>query len=359
MKKTLTVLCLLAACHVAMAQRLDYAVDFWYFFDNGEFAYSHDYFEPSGTTHAVALTPRIGVKFEKSSITHTFHAGLDFRKDMGDGKVPDAGEILLYYRFDDRISRKSSFSGILGAFPRSFSEGVYPTTFFSDYNHFADRFYEGAFFKYKTERSYVELGLDWMGKKSETDRERFQILSYGNFLLGGPFRLGYAARMYHFAGSGYEIGVVDNHMAHAFVEFRPALHDAYLSITAGAIGTYQWDRRFDDMKKFPFGALSTQEFRWHGWGVNNSFYFGQDLMPMFTWNNNLIMYGTRLYQGEMFYHTQIDGFSIYDAVELYYEWKPVRALSVKAAITAHIGNPTAAFGFFRGWQQVISVRYSF
>lgn len=359
MKKLLTIILLLSAFVAVSAQEFDYDFDFRYYFHNGEYDYSNNYFESSGTINAAALTPWIGFSYRQNEdISHRAMLGVDLRKDMGTKLSLDTHELLLYYQLSIEPYKDERFDAIFGIYPRSFSEGWYNTAFFSDYNLFEDRFFEGCWFKYRTDRTFAEIGLDWHGRKDMLERERFQILSSGRFNVYKAFSLGYALKFYHFSSSRLLQNVVDNHMLHIYAELAPRMTalDRF-SITAGAIGTYQWDRRFEDGRRFPFGFFSSQEIAYKGFGLRNEWYGGDDLMPLFAGNVLGFTYGTDLYHGSLFYHTQIESFSVYDTLSLYYEWKPVPAVAVKASVTAHIGNPTADFGFFRGWQQVISATF--
>ena len=339
-----------------------YDVDFEYALDNAEFDYSNGYYEESSTLHAIRLIPGLGLWIDQNEkIRHTLFGSLQVYHDFGKPGfdiMKLVNSMNLYYRIDAQLGN-GQFSGIAGWFPRRFMEGEYIGAFFSPRNVFEDNSLEGLFLKYRTPKLYAELGLDWLGLKMGQSRERFRILTAGEYKFPYGLSACWAASFYHFACSETANNVVDNHMLHLYAKWSPeGLPLQQLDVTLGAIATYQWDRAVRDSRTFPFGFQTDQTARKWDAGIHNSFYLGQDLMPFFGVSDYGTPYARDLYFGEIFYHTHIKGFSFYDRLEAFYEPHIFPWLDLKVAIVLHFGNPTQFYSAFRGWQQMLGLRFN-
>ena len=155
----------------------EYDVDFQYVLDNRAFGASWDGYTPSGTLHSVVLTPTAGFSIQQNRrVHHRLTAGIEFAYDMGVQSWRDLPrELILYYDGHAR-TRNGSFEGLAGIFPRRFLEGNYSEAFYSDSTKFNDRNLEGALLKWRSDRYYAEVGLDWTGKTSPLKRERVQVI---------------------------------------------------------------------------------------------------------------------------------------------------------------------------------------
>ena len=355
MKKVLTIIALMASASPLFAQKFDWNVGIDYNFINSEYTPSKNLFEKSGTLNLANFRAEVGFVFDKEKNTkHTVRGGTFYSKDMGTSFNEINKEWLFYYQLDKKTTW-GNFSAIFGSFPASFSEGDYCEVIKSAENKAIDVAYEGMFFKYKEKAFFAELGLDWFSKYGTNRRERFQILTAGSWSITDWLQLGWDASMYHFATSTTLKNVVDNVLAHPYIKYAPQTGFDKLSISAGWIQKYDWDRQYPDQKFFNGGALAVVEVERWGVGIKNDFFFGQDMMPNFIHDDNYIIYGTDLYQGNIFYHTQISGFSFYNKLDVYYSTSIGGRVKIKAGAMAHFGNPTERFSFFRGWQQYASV----
>lgn len=357
MKRTLISLTIALSCISAHAQKFDYDVDFQYLFNNGSYQASRNIFEVTGTLNSAVLTPWLGLRVDQfGEISHSLMFGVDLRKDLG-FKTPldNSTEILFYYNLKAELG-DGVFSSMLGSFPRSFSEGYYDNAFFSDIDLFNDRFYDGISLKYKSKKFYAELVADLMSAKQKTERFKFQALSAGTLTIWGPLSFGWSGRFHIFGESLDAPNSVLSAMANLYLKFSPRIGMDRFDITAGWIQTYQHDLAFGDVA-MPGGAAVVLNLNKWGIGLDNNFYFGEDLMPFYSYSFNDYVYGSGLYPAKAFYHTKIDGFSFYDRAELYYSHDIASWINIKLAFDFHLGNPTSIIGFFRGWQQVLSVKF--
>ena len=275
-------------------------VNFDTFFDNTE--YTGTRLGGSGTIFSARLTPKVGVEWnEKNSLI----VGADLFTDFGnDTQFLSKARPQLYYRF--ATPRVKAYAGI---FDRSAMEGYYSELFFSDAALFYENRVQGVLGQYTAERGHVELSVDWCGMYSAEARERFRVLSAGRYDIGrrGIFYVGYAAQMFHFAGSQtIEGSVVDNVILdpyvgakfNAFFDFDIKLH---------GIVTMQRDRAVEDEMHRPGGALL--QLRISKWGLylDEQIYTGSNLMPYYYAAPNEVFadgYGSELYSGSTLFGTE-------------------------------------------------------
>lgn len=327
----------------------EYDVDFQHYFDNREFAASRDAVTESRTFHATTLTPWFGFSImPEKNVSHRVMLGLLYRKEMGSRNSRlTLDDVLLDY--DMHLSLDgASFEAVAGRFPRSYMEGEYSEAFFSDSLKFTDPLVEGLLFKYKTDVFYAEMGLDWMGDKTDTDRERFQIYTAGAWSASRSLTLGWSAELYHYASTALVSGaVVDNHLFNPYLRLDAGhlIGLEELSLKAGLLTSFQRDRNITHIPVFPTGGEFTLTGQWRRLSMRNLTYFGNDLMPMYEKVDKTgAKYGNSLYFGNPFYR----GF--YDMLQ--FQWAP----KVSAFLTLRL---SARFHFasqgFMGWQQLISL----
>ena len=260
-------------------------------------------------------------------------------------------EIFGYYQF---ISPK--FRAYAGVVPRSRMIGEYSGAFFSDSVKYYDPNLTGLLLQYMGGRGYVEFGCDWNSMFSETTREKFLLFSAGRLGLGARqmFFVGYNLTMYHHAGwdSSEEPdptvgdGVVDNVLVEPFVgvdftRIVPCMQE--LSLRAGWINAFQNDRKYVGDYVTPGGVQIEAHVQKWNFGIHNTFYVGDNLMPYYVAPFDNLDYGPGLYWGEPFYRTD----NIYDRLEIY--WQPVRTslMNLRVSSVHHYD------GHKWGWQQKI------
>ena len=312
--------------------KFEYDSYYEYFFENREFDYGVQSPIVSSTINAVALTPTVGLSFyQDRNVHHRLSLGMDIRKDMGSG--PDRrylDEVTLNYDGHLALRDGSVFEGIIGVFPRHFSEGEYGQAFFSDSTRFADRNLEGVLLKYRSNKFYAELGADWMGQKDTLRKERFMIFSA---LLWEPLDwldLGFAGTFYHYAGSVQAPGVVDNNLIEPYVRFDVAKYCRMqeLSFKLGVPAIYQWDRKREASQTIKAGTEAVLTAKKWNVSFTNSFFRGDGFQYLYE-NKDLggNKYGSNLYFGSRFY-----GYGIYDCAEV--AWTPRLGRSLSLAIRA-------------------------
>lgn len=353
MRKLFCLLLLVALAFPAGAQRSrlhwEYDADFRYIFDNREFSISQDAVIPSGTMHTAVLTPTVGLSFEPSRrVRHTLMAGVELAHEMGSRTWKDfAREPVIFYNAYVR-ARKGTFEAFAGIFPRTNMEGAYSEAFFSGMFRNSDRNLEGMLLKWRAERFYTELGLDWMGRYGPETRERFQIVSAGQWQATPWLQLGWSGSFYHYACSEIALNVVDNHLLEPWVkmDFSRRTRWQELSVQAGLLVAYEFERGFADKPDIPLGGeLKLTARRWNVM-LQNTTYFGGDLMPLFHKLDPAgIPYATNLYFGTPCFN----GF--FDLAEAAWTPRIARGVNLRIAVRMYFDR----LGFL-GWQQICSLR---
>ena len=357
MKRLPLIFAFATICLGAAAQQFKYDVKFDYIFLNSEFDRSSNVFEKSGTLHAARLTPLVGADWNQGGLArHSIRVGVDLFKNMGEG-LPAGDvfrEVLLYYNADVPVRRyRGTFSAIAGVFPRSFSEGLYSDAFFSDDVRYLDNNFEGMFFKYSNPTVYADLGLDWCGMKGLTRREAFRIMSSGKVDLFGTslFAFGWAASMFHYAGSETVRGVVDNTMVNPYLllDFSSAIGVSNLSLRTGPIVTYQWDRVHDQEKHMPWGLESVLTIQERAFGIEDTFYWGDDL---YYYDDK---YGASVYYGEPFYSWPMEGRSWMDKLAVFYQPRIADCVNLRVALEFFFGKAMEDCPpVYRGTNQILT-----
>ncbi len=333
----------------------EYGTDFEYFFENREFdAYLSRYSGPevplpleSCTVHGLVLTPSVGFSlFQGASANHRLALGLDIRRNMGSGPVTWQAleELTVHYDAHVTLPDGSMFEGVLGVFPNRFREGEYGNAFFSPVTLFSDRNMDGLLLKYRAQRFRAEIGADWMGMKTESSRERFMIVSAGNWKPLGWLDAGWAGTFYHYAGSETVHGVVDNNLLGLYARVnlagRTGLQE--LSLKLSGLFSYQWDRKAEASQSFPMGVEALAVVRSHDVYLSNCSYAGDNLQYLYGHTDSGgFAYGNSLYFGDPFYQCRF-----WDRVELGWEPDISDFISLNVNFQFHFGE-----GGFLGWMQ--------
>jgi len=336
--KILRLLCFagLFAATSASAQEFLWNAGLDWKFDNRE--YKSEVNWPQ-TLFGARLTPEVGIGWGQSKLPspHGLMIGVDLMADFGAETFNTTPDLIFYYRYDS-----PKFKAWAGVFPRHKTIGGYSNAFFSDSTRFYDANLDGVLLQYIGRRGYLEFACDWNSMQSEQRREKFMLFSSGRLNMPVLY-MGYNASMYHHAGTIHAEGVVDNILLNplAGVDLTRIAPLDSLTLQAGWLQAFQNDR--DHVGKYVSPGGVQIEARVEKWqfGIFNTLYLGDGLMPYYH------LYGNGLYSGEPFYRTET---GLYNRLELY--WQPLRRRDLNlrvASIHHHDGKKW-------GWQQMISFR---
>lgn len=349
--------------------KLLYDIDLNYNFDNREFDTGRIPLSPSQTLHFISSTTLFGISLgEEADAKHNILAGITVFKHMGDRKplldILKEGESLLYYNYAKQFANNSHFEFYAGVFPRQKSGKEYGRMFFSDSVIISDKNIEGAMLSYASERIYFELGLDWMGKFGSGSRERFMIFSRSVFNLAKKLKTGCNFTGYHYANMEEYGGVVDNYLAEPYISLDCDYKKLYSKFTFGYLQSVQQDRIKNTGFEFPKGVIFEYEAKLYSFGISNSLYAGNNIMPYYHETDIRGMkYGNNLYFGEPFYsivpYRDKNIFGGYNRFELY--WRPAvsKYVSLELSFSFHSKTEDWKIFTFEGTQQRLSLILNF
>lgn len=352
-----------------------YDASFDYKFDNREFDSGKEQYTESMTLYGARLTPSVGLQVrQKSNVSHRLMLGVDVMKEFGRHPASVAAsperdmglentrlfrEITMYYGIDAKLDRWD-IKGYAGIFPRAFAEGEYSQAFFSDSLKFYDNNLEGALIKAYGPRTYLEFAFDWNGKYGSYRREQFNAFGYGRYAFNDFLSAGLAFKYHHYANAEEYGSVVDDAMVQPFVRIGLEKLCGWqdISATMSWYQTMQQDRRQVDGKNNPGGAELKLSVRNWNVGIENSVYYGKDLMPFYNYiDDGGFKYGNNLYAGSPFYRVcpDAEGFRyFYDRLEVYYQPHIADFLDLRLAVTAHFPEDFR----YAGMQQKLSLIFN-
>ncbi len=274
----------------ATAQEWVAGVGFRTFFDNRE--YSGMGFDGSKTVFAARLTPQAGLSWDGRN---RLMAAVDLMQDFGDGsKFLTEAKPQIWYQYE--APRVLAAAGI---FSREKLRGDYGEAFFDRAYLFYNNRLQGVMGQYRGGGGFAEFAIDWEGMQSAERRERFRILSAGQY-DGRRLYCGYALSVLHFAKTSDPDageGIVDHILVNPYggVRFR-AFFD--FDIRLGYLQSLQRDRISEGGWEAPAGGmLDIRLSRW-GLSLGNMLYVGENQRPFYN------RYGDTLYAGCAFFGTR-------------------------------------------------------
>ena len=174
MKQIALILTLLLAAAGASAQEVFIGADFDTRFDNRE--HSDCNIDDSHTFFSMRLTPKAGVIWsEKNQLV----VAVDLLQDFGDKEHKFLSKVdpQIYYQFNSKTAQ-----AVAGIFPRSLLLARYDPFFLGSAYSFYNNRIQGLAAHYKSQTgSFIEFALDWEGMRSYQTREKFRILSGGEY----------------------------------------------------------------------------------------------------------------------------------------------------------------------------------
>lgn len=298
-------------------------------FDNREY---ESKLNRSQTIFGATLSPELGVRWgEKNSLMVGAYVTSEFGSPTKDISVDPA----FYYNYKDK-----NFNISAGIVPFSQVIGTESRAFFSDSIRFFKHSIGGVLLQYVKGKNYAEIYCDWDGRQSDTSREKFTLYSSGRITKNILFAT-YELSIHHHAGTANGGGVADN------IWINPALgvdvsHRLWLdslTIGVGYLQSFQKDRSFADDYVKPKGAEINIRLEKCKFGIYNTLFVGNNMMPYFE------KYNSSLYWGDSFYSTP---HNVYNRAEIY--WMPLRNknFNLKVASVHHYDGKTWS------WQQLVN-----
>ena len=355
----------------------DYDMEFRYDFDWRNFNACDDILSSSMVINSVRLTPSVGFSLQQDKNTrHRVLFGISVMKELGanpasavifqdenDEKLKNLAlfqKILVYYDFR-RSNGKANFEALAGVFPNSYRSGYYSRAVFSDIDRIYNPEIEGAMLKYENARFRYELGLDCTSSKALERVLGYNLFTSGEYI---PFRWGSIGWNGNFAivrASPLTDANADNLLLNPYLKFDLGYKFGMeeLSLRAGALASYQIDRFGDKRARFPMGAEIILSARNWGFGIEDSFFYGDNMMPFqsikYSSEYPSSSFTSLIYKGESIYCTQRGYASINNRLELFYAPDFSDFVDLKASAIAYVINGNNAIKPFVGWQAKLSL----
>lgn len=293
MKRVLSVIAaaLIAVCSVP-AQKFYWGGDFSTIFDNRE---GDGTYTAAKTFFLTQLAPEAGLTFDDGM--HTIAAGAVWTQPIGTPWRDASLDPTIYYLYRG----KHGLQGALGMIPRSKLHRPMPDYIWNDSCYYTQHNIRGAMIQVADQRGFLEAILDWRGMQARGRREAFNIIAMGERLYrSGRFMWGGTAMMNHLAKSSQPVNenVIDNFLVnlHAGTDLSKTVFTALdsCSVRAGVLASLTRDR--GDMEwRNAVGFRADIAVAWRWLEVNDIFYAGGKLFPIYN------RYGAMLDQGEPFY----------------------------------------------------------
>lgn len=340
--KKITFSILLMACSICLySQEFLWGANFSTKFDNRE--YSKMEASPSMTSYGAFLTPYVGLKFHEN---HKLILNADIARYFGNTPAKYSWELQFYYQCDSK-----HFDIFAGICPSAILKGDYNIAFVNDNILFFDRSIEGVTFRYKNDRGFSEVCLDWLSMRRPGKDEIIALYSASNYAFSW-FNIGYSFTGIHYSWTDEALfGTTEDFQFYPYISgnFSHLLALDQCYIKAGWLQTFQRDRVNINTPTYPGGAMIDLKLQKWGVGLYNSLYIGKALMPYY-YNSptpNKEIYGGWLYSGDLFYNTDS---GLYNKLEIYWDKKINKFLNFKLRAIMHIDG----FGH-TGWQQLATI----
>lgn len=281
------------------AQEIVYKAEFLSYFDNRE--YNAD-IQQSQTLTGVRISPEIGLNWQEDQAeSHRLMVGLHFLQPMGAPLEESSLLPTAYYQYtrSDKGLRMS-----LGAVPFSCLQADLPAVLMYDSLTYVYPNIQGGLFQYRGEHGFADFLCDWRGRQTEQRHEAFRLLLTGRY-YHGCFFAGSTMQLNHLASKKtIKEGVSDDLVLFPYAGIRLPLLDS-CSLQAGYIIEYEKNRRYDERPAFPQGFHVSLCARWKCLGMNNTFYAGDNLFPLYALKGNLLNQGDPFYQSSLYNRTDV------------------------------------------------------
>lgn len=282
-----------------------YNVDFATYFDNREYK---DPCQRAQTIFGLRLSPEIGVGLtDREGGSHKIVAGVHYTQPFGGNWRNIQVNPIAFYQYEYK-----GFSLHFGEIPYKHFIRQLPDYLRYDSIVYAYPNIQGALLQYQSHHGYVEFMCDWRGLQSPTRREMFRLTIDGEYSYRHLFRyfVGGIAQLNHKANYALPTpreGVADDAYisSNIGIDFASPTPLDTLSLRAHYIYGYQRYRETNTLYQ-PQGFMLEFMLSWRFLGVKNTFYVGDNLMPLYG------MFGTDLNQGDPFYQSPL-----YNRTDLY------------------------------------------
>lgn len=314
------------------AQEVEWSVDASMLINNREGG--EDSYSPDQTFAFTRLAPEVGISLLDGG--HVLKGGAVWYQPMIDNMEGYKVLPTLYYRYNDA----NGWHVTAGLLPRTLMVERVPRYMWSDSLNYCQPNIRGIMAQLIKPAGYSEILVDWRQMQTERQREAFTIMLNTDWHIAGPLSLGGHVQYSHLAMSRHHDesehvndDIIINPMAALDLSHRTALDS--LRLSAGSIIAMERDRGIEHWHK-PAGFVATATARWRWIELDETFYSGQRLMPLYA------KFGSQLVQGDPYFNNKV-----YSRTDLVFHIVSNRIVDLTGSLTLHATDRKTGF-----WQQV-------
>lgn len=330
-KRLLAILTSLLTILPLAAQEVEWSIDASMVLNNRE---GGDKFTPDQTVMFTRLAPELGLSMLNGE--HQLKGGVVWYQPMIDDLTGYKVLPTLYYRYNG----PDGWHVTAGLMPRSLMVERMPRYMWSDSLNYCQPNLRGIMAQFIKPAGYGELAVDWRQMKTDHRREAFTAMLNTDWRVAGPLRIEGHMQYSHLAMSRLhkeEQHVNDDLLINPLVavdlSHRTSLDS--LRLSAGAIIAMERDR--GDMHWHDRGGfVANATARWRWLQVDETFYTGEDLMPLFP------RLGSQLNLGDPYYRHRA-----YSRTDLIFHIVSNRFVDLTGSLVLHASSEKTGF-----WQQV-------
>jgi len=316
----------------AAAQEVEWSIDASTVINNREGG--NDDFTPDQTFMFTRLAPELGISMLEGE--HQLKAGVVWYQPMIDDLSGYKVLPTLYYRYNN----DNGWHLTAGLMPRSLMVQRSPRYLWSDSLNYVQPNLRGIMAQLIKQAGFVEAAVDWRQMQTLHQREAFTVMVNTDWQIAAPIRVGghlqyshLAKSISHAPGEYVNDDLLFNPMAGLDFSQRTALDS--LRVNAGAIITMQRNRG-DERWRNQAGFIATATARWHWLQLDETFYAGQRLFPLYP------LYGSMLNLGDPYFNNKV-----YSRTDLTAHVVNNRFVDLNLSVMLHATDKTSAF-----WQQL-------
>ena len=302
LKRLTAILLVLLAIPPLAAQEVEWSIDATVLINNRE---GGDVYTPAQTFIFTRLAPEVGVSLNDGA--HVLKGGVAWYQPMIDDMSGYKVLPTLYYRYN----RDDGWHVTTGMFPRTLMVQRAPRYMWSDSLDYNQPNVRGVMAQLIKPAGYAEIAVDWRQMQTDRQREAFTTVLNTDWRVAGPFRLGGHLQYSHLAktrvnkeGQHVNDDILINPMLGLDLSHRTALDS--LRFDVGALMTMERDR--GDMQWHnQAGLLATATARWRWLQVDETFYAGKALMPLYPYQGSLLNLGDPYFNHKVYSRTDLIG----------------------------------------------------
>ena len=314
------------------AQEVEWSIDASILLNNREGG--DDKSTPDQTILFTRLAPELGISLLDGE--HQLKGGVVWFQPMVDDLSGYKVLPTLYYRYN----RPDGWHVTAGMMPRSLLVERMPRYLWSDSLAYCQPNLRGIMAQLIKDAGYAEVAVDWRQMQTERQREAFTVMVNTDWRIAGPLRLGghvqyshLAMSRSHAAGEHVNDDLVINPLAAIDLSRRYGLDS--LRLSAGAVIAMDRNRGEERWINHA-GFVATATARWRWLQLDESFYTGKDLLPLYP------QYLSQLNLGDPYYRSKV-----YSRTDLTFHIVSNRFVDLNGSLALHVTDKMTGF-----WQQI-------